>query len=132
MQYIHLETEDEQACKGQDVGVLQRQPVFVYVRTLGAQCCIKGLPQGVYPVMSKKTPWFLDAGRAVPRLRISRRQLPMTPAFCVTAQSLQGMDKDPLAVDVNVRYNGSKQTCYVGQIRAKTRREERGNSSKFV
>lgn len=131
VQYIHLEKEDEQACKGQGIDVLQRQPVCAYVRKLYAQWCIKDLPQGEYPIMPKKAPWFVDSGRAVPRLRITRKQLPLTPSF-YTVHSLKGMDKDRSAVDVNVRYNGSEQTCYVGQSRAKARRAERGNSSKFV
>eukprot|EP00959_Pyramimonas_sp_CCMP1952_P119184 2491676-Pyramimonas_sp.AAC.1 len=40
---IQIEPEDEQACKGKDVGVLQRLPVCVYVRKVGATWNVAGL-----------------------------------------------------------------------------------------
>ena len=119
---IQLHPEDERAARGASVYVLQHLPVCVYVYKPGALWTIgESKSPGVYPIKAKTSSWFLDSNRACPRLRIQRKQLPLTPAFCVTVHSTQGQDKDPLIVDVNIRQNGSKQTCYVALSRAKTR-----------
>ena len=119
---IQLHPEDERAARGASVYVLQHLPVCVYVYKPGALWTIgESKAPGVYPIKAKTSSWFLNSNRACPRLRIQRKQLPLTPAFCVTVHSTQGQDKDPLIVDVNIRQNGSKQTCYVALSRAKTR-----------
>ena len=122
LHYVQLHPKDERAARGQSVYALQHLPVCVYVQKLGARWTIgDGKVPGVYPLKPKAPSWFLDANRAAPRLRIQRNQLPFTPAFCVTVHSAQGQDKDPLIVDVNIRGNGSKQTCYFALSRATTR-----------
>ena len=119
---VQLHAEDERAARGQSIYVLQHLPECVYVKKHGALWTIGDCKEpGVYPIKPKSSSWFLDANRAAPRLRIQRKQLPLTPAFCVTVHSTQGQDKDPLIVDVNIRGNGSKQTCYVALSRAKSR-----------
>ena len=37
VEYIQMEADDEQACRDEDVAVLQRLPVCVYVRKVGAK-----------------------------------------------------------------------------------------------
>ena len=119
---IQLHPEDERLARGSSVYVLQHLPVCVYVYKPGALWTIgDSQAPGVYPIRPKTSAWFLDGSRPCPRLRIQRRQLPLTPAFCVTVHSTQGQDKDPLIVDVKTRRHGSTQTCYVGLSRARTR-----------
>ena len=123
IEYIQMHPEDEKAARGQTVYIMQHLPLCVYVRKIGALWTIDSLGKpGLYPITCKHGSWYLDANRRPPRLRIQRRQLPLTPAFCVTVHSTQGQDKDPLIVDVNIQANGSKQTCYVALSRARTRR----------
>ena len=42
------------------------------------------------PIPSKKSSWFVDKGRAHPVLRIVRKQIPLAPAFAITAHAAQG------------------------------------------
>ena len=69
--------------------------------------------KGVYPIVSVKRDWFLDKGRLHPVLRIKRRQLPLTPAFAMTAHAAQGQTFSKGAI-VDLKLGGnSKQYGYV-------------------
>ena len=46
---------------------------------------------GLYPIVPKKRDWFLDKGRMHPMLRLTRTQLPLMPAFAMTAHAAQGL-----------------------------------------
>ncbi len=46
--------------------------------------------EGLYPIKPKRGAWFLDKGRKHPVLKISRQQLPLAPAFAMTAHAAQG------------------------------------------
>ena len=45
---------------------------------------------GLYPVVCKKGSWYLDKCRRYPSLRITRRQMPLAPAFAMTYHAAQG------------------------------------------
>ena len=91
---LQLHPEDERASRGMSVYVLQHLPVCVYVKKAGALWTIGDCKEpGVYPLKPKVSAWFLDGNRAAPRLRIQRKQLPLTPAFYVTVHSTQGQEK---------------------------------------
>ena len=70
--------------------VWNQLPEVVYVRFPGAKWRITGLATGVYPVVPKRATWHLDAGRKSPMLAVRRRQLPLIPAFAMTAHQAQG------------------------------------------
>ena len=70
--------------------VWNQLPEVVYVRFPGAKWRITGLATGVYPVVPKRATWHLDAGRKSPVLAVRRRQLPLIPAFAMTAHQAQG------------------------------------------
>ena len=61
---------------------------------------------GVYPTVPIKTYWFLDKGRLHPILQIKRQQLPLTPAFAMTAHAAQGQTVSRGAI-VDVHIGGS-------------------------
>ncbi len=45
---------------------------------------------GLYPVETLMRTWHLDKGRPKPVLSVKRWQLPLVPAFAITAHSSQG------------------------------------------
>lgn len=69
---------------------------------------------GVYPIVPVRRDWFLDNGRKNPQLRIRRRQLPLTPAFAMTAHSAQGQTfSDGVIVDPNIGGSRNTMSSYV-------------------
>ena len=52
---------------------------------------IDGLSEnGLYPVVPRKSDWYVDKGRKHPVLKIKRLQLPLAPAFALTSHAAQG------------------------------------------
>eukprot|EP00435_Cladocopium_sp_Y103_P018792 s5092_g4.t1 len=81
----------------------QPRPSIVYVKFEGAEWQLEGLEEpGVYPVVPKTSPWYLDKGRQVKTLKVSRTQLPLTPAFSMTARSSQGKTLRAVLLDLQV------------------------------
>ena len=106
MGYIHSWILDED-----DVGercdanvVLKKLPRVVFVKFPGATWKLEGMREtGVYPICPVKRGWALDRHRRVPRLKIHRRQLPLAPAFAMTAHAAQGKTcKDGCIVDLSI------------------------------
>ena len=81
-----------------------RMPSCVYVKFPGATWQLDGVDEpGVYPVRSQMEDWFLDNRRKpAPVLKIKRRQIPLTPAFAITAHSSQGKTLPAVLLDLNV------------------------------
>ena len=44
---------------------------------------------GLYPVELKKRAWFVDAKRKKPVLKVKRQQIPLVPAFAITAHAMR-------------------------------------------
>ena len=96
--YVHSwslnSTENSKPENG--VRILQKLPKVVFVKFYGSdgeelQWRLPGTPEnGVYPVTVKKKSWYFDKGRMHPVLRITRCQLPLAPAFAMTAHAAQG------------------------------------------
>jgi hypothetical protein len=80
------------------VRVLQKIPRTVFVQYLNAdgtepEWKIPGLSRrGLYPIAPKKATWYLDKGRRYPVLGIRRHQLPLAPAYAMTAHCSHGAD----------------------------------------
>ena len=72
-------------------GVLKHLPKVIFVKFFladGQECGwqVDGTSEhGLYPIVPKKSDWFLDKGRRHAVLKISRRQLPLAPAFAITS-----------------------------------------------
>ena len=69
--------------------VLERMPKVVYVQfykytSTGEKelpdWCLPGLTPGMYPIVPRKSDWFLDRSRKCPILKISRLQFPLVAA----------------------------------------------------
>ena len=83
---------------------------------------LPGLKPGVYPIVPVKRDWYLDKGKKFPVLRIRRRQLPLTPAFAMTAYASQGQTfKDGVIVDLNIGGSSSTMASYVALTRVQHR-----------
>ena len=66
------------------------RPTCVYVKFDGATWQLDGAPEpGLYPVYPARKVWKLDAKRKKPVLKIARTQLPLAPAYAITAHGSQ-------------------------------------------
>ena len=76
--------------------ILKRLPTIVFVKFYDKDgndlpWTLPGMTEkGVYPIVPVKRDWFLDKARLHPVLRIKWRQLPLTPAFAMTAHAAEG------------------------------------------
>ena len=69
----------------------------------GATWQLDGAPEpGLYPVYPARKVWKLDAKRKKPVLKIARTQLPLAPAYAITAHGSQGKTLPAALVDFNV------------------------------
>ena len=80
-------------------------PSIVYVKFDNAQWTLQGVDEpGVYPIRPMTKYWFLDAGKKNQRqvLKVQRCQLPLSPAYAMTAHSSQGKTLAAVLLDLNV------------------------------
>ncbi|CAJ1448949.1 unnamed protein product, partial [Effrenium voratum] len=106
--------------------MLQEMIDTVFVRFLDADWRIPGLEnQGVYPVKPMTSEWHLDQNRKYAKLKISRLQVPLLPAYGCTANASQGGNWDEALADVNVAAGMSRQACYVALSRVRGRKSMR-------
>ena len=110
--------------------VLQKLPKFVLVKFnkadgTEADWRLPGLDeQGLYPICPCMASWFLDKDRKHPVLRIFRRQLPLAPAFAMTAYAAQGQTfADGTIVDLCIGKGTNPLDVYVALTRAKRRED---------
>ncbi|CAJ1385553.1 unnamed protein product, partial [Effrenium voratum] len=79
------------------------RPTCVYVKFDGATWQLDGAPEpGLYPVYPVRKVWKFDAKRKKPVLKIARTQLPLAPAYAITAHGSQGKTLPAALVDFNV------------------------------
>ena len=77
---------------------------------------------GLYPIVSTKNDWFLDEGCLYLILQIKRQQLPLAPAFAMTAHAAQGQTFSKGAiVDLNIGGSSSAMSSYVALTRVERR-----------
>jgi len=110
--------------------VLQKLPSVVMVKFYnedGSEVAWKlpGLKEpGLYPIEEKKKSWYLDKGRKHPVLKIKRRQIPLAPAFAMTAHASQGQTlKNGAVVDLRLGRGTSNVASYVAMTRVKRRED---------
>ena len=107
------------------VRVLSKLPKLVLVRFRKANgeavdWCLPGLEPGIYPITPKNGTWFLDKGRKQPVLKITRRQIPLAPAFAMTAHAAQGQTLTGGAiVDLCIGKGSNPLGSYVAMTRVK-------------
>ena len=79
------------------------RPSTVYVKFEGAKWQLDGVDEpGVYPISPVAKTWFLDKKRKAPVLKVYRTQVPLTPAYAMTAHSSQGKTLPAVLLDLNV------------------------------
>ena len=80
-----------------------RLPSVVYVKFEKAGWQLDGIDEpGVYPIRPVTEDWYLDARRTPSVLKIKRRQVPLSPAYAMTAHSSQGKTLAAVLLDLNV------------------------------
>ena len=103
-------SEDKQLLRGA-VGTIQSwvwkenqpRPAIVYVKFDGATWHLDGTPgPGIYPVVCRSSEWHLDRRRKVKLLKVKRTQLPLAPAYAMTAHSSQGKTLPAVLLDLQV------------------------------
>ena len=98
-----------------------RLPRCVYVKFEGATWQLDGIDEpGVYPIRPWKEDWFLDGKRNNPVLKVKRQQIPLTPAFAITAHSSQGKTLRALFLDLNLDKRVDATICRSSGVRAWT------------
>ena len=110
--------------------ILTRLPKVVFVKFLAKdgedlKWTLHGQSEhGVYPIVPRKKDWYLDKGRVHPVLQIKRRQLPLTPAFAMTAHAAQGQTFSKGAiVHLNIGGSSSAMSSYVALTRVERRND---------
>ena len=76
---------------------------------------------GIYPVFPWKRPWHLDQHRQVPRLQVKRYQIPLAPAYAMTAHASQGKTLPAAIIDLQLGRGVSNIASYVAMTRARLR-----------
>ena len=79
------------------------RPSVVYVKFEGAAWKLDGITEaGVYPIVPQSAQWYLDKKRKHKVLKVTRTQLPLTPAYAMTAHSSQGKTLRAVFLDLSV------------------------------
>lgn len=103
-------SEDKRLLRG-TVGIVHswvweegwQRPSVVYLKFEGAKWQLEGVSEpGVYPIVARAADWWLDKGRKVKVLKVKRTQLPLTPAYAMTAHASQGKTLVAVLLDLNV------------------------------
>ena len=74
---------------------------------------------GIYPVFAWKRSWYLDQHRKVPRLEVKRYQIPLAPAYAMTAHASQGRTLLAAIIDLQLGRGVSIIASYVAMTRAR-------------
>ena len=79
------------------------RPSIVYIKIEDADWQLDGISEpGVYPIVPRSSDWYLDKGRKVKMLKVKRTQLPLVPAYAMTAHSSQGKTLRAVLLDLQV------------------------------
>ena len=102
------------------VRILQKLPTTVFVKYDDVDWTLDGLTEkGLYPICPKSSQWFLDKGRQFPKLKIHRKQLPLAPAWAITAHTSQGQTLRAAIVDLQIGRGTSPIASYVAFTRVR-------------
>ena len=82
-----------------------------------------GVDEPGAPIRPRKEDWYLDGKRKHSVLKIKRRQIPLTPAFAITAHASQGKTKRAIFLDLNVDKRVDTTIGAVGASRARSRND---------
>ena len=78
----------------------------------------------MYPITPQRRTWFLDEGRKHPCLAVTRKQLPLLPAFAMTAHQAQGQTLETgVIADLNYKAISGALTAYIAMTRVRHRKD---------
>ena len=122
--------EDEQSTFENGKRILQSLPRVIFVKFKDKDgkeldWTLEGMSEpGLYPIVPVKRNWYLDKGRLHPVLQHTRTQLPLMPAFAMTAHAAQGQTfSDGAIVDLRLGGSSSAMASYVAITRVKRRQD---------
>ena len=122
--YSWILDDDEKSSLQDHDRVLTKLPKAVIVHFPGEEWHIKGMEKpGLYPMRPSRQQWFLDKNRKKPVLSVHRRQLPLAPAFAMTAHAAQGQTLPAAIVDLQLGRGVSVIASYVALTRVRHRRD---------
>ena len=78
---------------------------------------------GVYPIKAWVRSWFLDQRRDTPVLQVRRLQVPLAPAYSITAHGSQGQTLKSAIIDLQIGNGVSAIASYVAMTRIRTRHD---------
>ena len=108
----------------QGARILARVPSVVFVKFEDANWQLPGTSEkGVCPIRPWKRSWFLDRRRRKPALQVARWQLPLAPAFAMTAHASQGQTLSAAIVDLQQGVGVSTIASYFAMTRVKRRED---------
>ena len=114
--------DGEQVVYKNGQAVLNKLPRAVFLKFPDAKWTLPGMEEpGLYPIVPRRAKWYLDHGRQHPVLGVTRQQLPLAPAFAVTAHAAQGQTLSAAIVDLQISNTTSPIASYVALTRVKTR-----------
>ena len=110
--------------------ILQHLPRVIFVKFKDRNgndldWTVEGMSEpGLYPIVPVKRDWYLDKGHLHPMLKLTRNQLPLMPAFAMTAHAAQGQTFSNGAI-VDLRLGGSStaMASYVAITRVERRED---------
>ena len=76
-----------------------------------------------YPIKPWSREWFLDQRREHPKLGVKRWQLPLAPAYSITAHGSQGQTLRAAILDLQIGRGVSAVASYVAMTRLRTRED---------
>ena len=126
--YVHSwvlhNDEDQNSTFEGNYRILKKPPVVVFLKFPGATWKLDGLDEeGLYPIRPWTRSWFVDKGRKHPVLRVRRQQLPLAPAFAMTAHASQGHNLPASIVDLQIGHGTSPIASYVAFTRVERRQD---------
>ena len=85
---------------------------------------IEGIGEpGVYPIKPIPREWFLDQRRDNPKLSVKRWQLPLAPAYAITAHGSQGQTLVAAFLDLQIGRGVSCIASYVASTRPRKKED---------
>ena len=104
--------------------ILQKLPLVVFIKFPGATWRLPSLKEpGLYPIKEVRGDWYLDKGRQHSVLKVKRRQLPLAPAFAMTAHAAQGQTLAASIIDMQIGRGASRISSYVALARVAERED---------
>jgi hypothetical protein len=116
--YVHswAEHEEEHGVEKNGVKMLTHVPKVVSVKYPGAKWHLDGMAEpGLYPIRPWTRKWYIDRNRKKPVLGVDRFQLPLAPAFAMTAHASQGQTLEACIVDLQQAVGASTIASYARQ-----------------